>query len=308
MIVLGQRHEFTKAEKKQLLKMGYKLYIIAHKDIEPSLVLKRLKKAVSKNQHQSIVLNTKASVDNSIISYLTNLRIKQNVNFITIESFLEKYLKKCYIPTSNIHLDYLEDIKPYNAFEYIQKRIVDIFFCVFIGILSLPLVVLSLYKIKKQSPGDCLFKQSRVGINDKEFTCMKLRSMGLDAEKEGIVFASKNDDRTFAWGEVMRKTRIDELPQILNVLKGDMHLIGPRPERKFWVEQFEKSIPFYSERHIVKPGITGWAQVMYPYGQNAHDAKQKLMYDLYYIKHWNIFFELKIAFLTALTVFKKAGL
>ena len=102
--------------------------------------------------------------------------------------------------------------------------------------------------------------------------------------------------------------RIDELPQILNVLLGQMHLIGPRPERRFWVEKFEQLIPYYSERHIVRPGITGWAQVMYPYGQNAEDAKQKLMYDLYYIKHWSIWLEIKIIYKTALIVLSKKGL
>jgi lipopolysaccharide/colanic/teichoic acid biosynthesis glycosyltransferase len=106
--------------------------------------------------------------------------------------------------------------------------------------------------------------------------------MRLDAEKDGAQFATENDPRIFPWGETMRKTRIDELPQMLNVLKGEMHFIGPRPERKYWTDQFEKEIPYYSERHLVAPGITGWAQVMYPYGASTEDAKQKLMYDLYY--------------------------
>ena len=106
----------------------------------------------------------------------------------------------------------------------------------------------------------------------------------------------------------MRKTRFDELPQMWNILKGEMHLIGPRPERKYWVEQFEKEIPYYNERHLVAPGITGWAQVNYPYGSSVEDAKQKLMYDLYYIKNWNIWLELKIVWMTAMTVIKKKGI
>ena len=105
----------------------------------------------------------------------------------------------------------------------------------------------------------------------------------------------------------MRKTRIDEVPQILNVLKGEMHFIGPRPERKYWIEQFEKEIPYYNERHLIRPGITGWAQVMYPYGANAQDAKQKLMYDLYYIKYWNAWLELKVVGKTILIVLGKKG-
>ena len=132
--------------------------------------------------------------------------------------------------------------------------------------------------------------------------------MSLDAEKDGIKFANADDDRVFEYGKKMRKMRIDELPQMLNVLLGQMHLVGPRPERRFWVEKFEQMIPYYSERHIVKPGITGWAQVMYPYGSNAQDAKQKLMYDLYYIKHWNLWLEIKIIYKTALIVLGKKGL
>jgi lipopolysaccharide/colanic/teichoic acid biosynthesis glycosyltransferase len=106
----------------------------------------------------------------------------------------------------------------------------------------------------------------------------------------------------------MRKTRIDEVPQMLNILKGEMHLIGPRPERKVWTDQFESIIPYYAERHLVRPGVTGWAQVMYPYGANNEDARQKLMYDLYYIKHWSMALELKIVWMTAMTVIGKKGI
>ena len=153
-----------------------------------------------------------------------------------------------------------------------------------------------------------MFKQERVGINNKEFKCIKYRSMRLDAEVCGAQFACQNDPRVFPWGEIMRKTRIDELPQMLNVLKGDMHLIGPRPERKFWIEQFEKEIPYYNERHLVRPGITGWAQVNYPYGSCIEDTKQKLMYDLYYIKHYSIWLDIKIIWKTILVVLGKKGL
>jgi lipopolysaccharide/colanic/teichoic acid biosynthesis glycosyltransferase len=131
--------------------------------------------------------------------------------------------------------------------------------------------------------------------------------MSLDAEKHGAQFASANDTRVFPFGEFMRKTRIDELPQMLNVLKGEMHFVGPRPERKFWIEQFEKDIPYYNERHLVAPGITGWAQVMYPYGANVEDAKQKLMYDLYYIKHWSLWLEIKVLIKTVQVVLGKKG-
>jgi lipopolysaccharide/colanic/teichoic acid biosynthesis glycosyltransferase len=153
-----------------------------------------------------------------------------------------------------------------------------------------------------------MFKQLRIGLNGKDFKCNKFRSMNLDAEKNGAQFACIDDTRVFAFGEFMRKTRIDELPQMLNVFKGEMHLIGPRPERKIWTDKFEEIIPYYNERHLVRPGITGWAQVMYPYGENAEDAKQKLMYDLYYIKHWSLLLELKIVYKTIMVVLGRKGL
>jgi lipopolysaccharide/colanic/teichoic acid biosynthesis glycosyltransferase len=119
-----------------------------------------------------------------------------------------------------------------------------------------------------------------------------------DAEKGKPQFASKDDPRIFKWGAFMRKTRIDELPQLWNVIKGDMHMIGPRPERKYWVDKFKETIPFYDQRHLIKPGITGWAQVNYPYGANEEDAYQKLLYDLYYIKNWSLWLEIKTIFKT----------
>jgi lipopolysaccharide/colanic/teichoic acid biosynthesis glycosyltransferase len=167
----------------------------------------------------------------------------------------------------------------------------------------------SAYKIKKESPeGPIIFKQKRVGLNGKEFTCYKFRSMVPDAEKGNPQFASEDDPRIFKWGAFMRKTRIDELPQIWNVLKGDMHMIGPRPERKYWVNKFKQTIPFYDTRHLVRPGITGWAQVNYPYGANEEDAYQKLLYDLYYIKNWNLWLEIKTIFKTVWVMVGRKGL
>ncbi|MBL0721346.1 MAG: sugar transferase, partial [Sulfurovum sp.] len=188
------------------------------------------------------------------------------------------------------------------------KRLIDFVGVAFLTLFSLPVMIYSIYKIKKESPdGDILFTQKRIGINGEEFICYKFRSMIPNAEKGKPTFASKNDIRTFPWGETMRKRRFDELPQMWNVIKGDMHLIGPRPERKYWVEQFEKEIPYYNERHIVRPGITGWAQIKYPYGENREDAKHKLMYDLYYIKRWTVAFEFLVVWKTSFVVFEQTG-
>ncbi|MEY4718684.1 MAG: hypothetical protein RL563_1302, partial [Pseudomonadota bacterium] len=139
-----------------------------------------------------------------------------------------------------------------------------------------------------------LYRQTRVGYRNKLFQVIKFRSMSLDAEKNGAQWASQSDDRVTTVGRVIRKFRIDELPQLLNVLRGDMSFVGPRPERPEFVQGFEQSIPYYMERHRVKPGITGWAQLCYPYGASEYDTWQKLQYDLYYVKNYSLFLDLTI--------------
>ena len=274
-------------------------------------VLKQLEDDANQNDFDLIVLNTKAKVGESIIKYLTNLQFetrKKKIRIISIEHFMEEFLHKCYIPDDHTDLDFLENIKPFNPVEYTAKRVIDYTSIFILFFITWPIMIYARKRIKKESRGTSMFKQLRVGQNNKEFTCVKFRSMYLDAEANGAQFASKNDPRVFQWGDTMRKTRIDELPQMLNVLRGDMHFIGPRPERKVWTDKFEQQIPYYSERHLVKPGITGWAQVMYPYGANAEDAKQKLMYDLYYIKHWSLLLEFKVIYKTVLVVVGKKGI
>ncbi len=158
------------------------------------------------------------------------------------------------------------------------------------------------------NPGPLFFKQYRVGKGGEEVLVHKLRSMVVDAEKKtGAVMAQKNDARITRFGKVLRKFRIDELPQFWTVLKGDMSLIGPRPERKVFVDQLKKKIMFYDMRHMVKPGITGWAQVRYKYGENLEDSYRKLEYDLYYIKHRSLLLDLKIIFETVNTIIFSRG-
>lgn len=307
MLILGEKYKFTELELKRLSKKNYTLNIVKYKNQNPKNVLSEIQSIISKNEKTKIVLNTKATVDDEIIKYLTSLRFNKKITILTIEKFLEDYLHKCYIPEEHNELQYLADIKPFSTWQTMQKKVIDYIGIVPLLIFSSPVLIYARYKIKNESPGTSMFKQERIGRNNKEFKCIKFRTMSLDAEKDGVQFASKNDSRVFSWGETMRRTRLDEVPQILNVIKGDMHLIGPRPERQYWINHFEQEIPYYNERHIVTPGITGWAQVMYPYGDNAEDAKQKLMYDLYYIKNWNIILELKVVWKTMLTVLGKKG-
>jgi len=178
-----------------------------------------------------------------------------------------------------------------------SKRVLDLFAGMSILLLTWPLMLLVALAIliESRGRGPVLFHQVRVGLNGQPFRVHKFRSMRTDAEADGIArWASKNDSRITRVGSLIRKTRLDELPQVFNVLLGEMSLVGPRPERPQFVEQLEKEIPFYRERHRVKPGLTGWAQLSYPYGSTIEDARNKLEFDLYYVKNASAFLDLII--------------
>jgi exopolysaccharide biosynthesis polyprenyl glycosylphosphotransferase len=188
------------------------------------------------------------------------------------------------------------------------KRAIDLTLSIVLGILALPAMILTAIAIWLESGGPILYCQERVGENGRTFTLCKFRSMRQDAEQAGTpVWARAGDDRVTRVGRVIRKTRFDELPQLWNVVRGDMSFVGPRPERPFFVQELARAIPFYQERHSVKPGITGWAQVKYRYGSSVEDAMEKLRYDLYYIKHLSIFFDLTIVFDTVKVVLFRKG-
>jgi len=175
------------------------------------------------------------------------------------------------------------------------KRILDITASLFGLVFFLPLIPCIILAIKLDSPGPILFRQTRVGQGDRPFTLMKFRSMRQDAEAEtGAVWSQDNDARITRVGSVLRRSRLDEIPQLLNILKGDMSLVGPRPERPEFVNKLKKMIPYYSERHYIKPGLTGWAQVCYSYGSSIEDAIEKLRYDMYYIKNISIILDMYI--------------
>ena len=190
----------------------------------------------------------------------------------------------------------------HNNFNLKAKRLLDLFFAMLIGIFAAPVIILAAIIVKLESKGPVFFIQERIGEGNKKFNIVKFRSMTTDAEKNGPQWASKNDNRVTKFGKIMRATRIDELPQLWNVLRGEMSFVGPRPEREFFIQQLEKEIPYYNLRHTVKPGLTGWAQVMYPYGASVEDAYRKLQYDLYYIKHHSIPFDVKVLLKTVTIV------
>jgi sugar transferase (PEP-CTERM system associated) len=206
--------------------------------------------------------------------------------------------------TSRIKLDVLhpswiffsEGFRLGGLGQYI-KRLLDLVAGLLIFLVTWPLMLLvaAAIMVESRGRGPVLFHQTRVGLNGRHFRVHKFRSMRTDAEADGVArWATKNDSRITRVGAIIRKTRLDELPQVFNVLRGEMSLVGPRPERPEFVEQLNKEINFYNERHRVKPGLTGWAQLSYPYGATIEDAKHKLEFDLYYVKNASPFLDLII--------------
>ena len=187
------------------------------------------------------------------------------------------------------------------------KRAQDVVFAMIGLVLSAPLMLLTALAVRLESPGPILYAQERVGERGRTFTLYKFRSMRTDAERGIPIWARDRDERVTRVGRFLRITRLDELPQLWNVLCGDMSFVGPRPERPFFVEQLAEAIPFYRQRHAVKPGITGWAQVKYRYGASIEDAREKLRYDLYYIKHMSIDFDITILFDTVKVILSRKG-
>jgi len=187
-----------------------------------------------------------------------------------------------------------------GGFKAVGKRSFDLLASLLLLAVAWPFMIITALAIILETglKGSVIYRQTRVGEHNKKFNVLKFRSMRIDAEKNGPQWAEQNDRRVTRVGSFIRKCRIDELPQIFNVLKGEMSFVGPRPERPEFVQGFEERIPYYRERHRVKPGITGWAQLCYPYGANEYDTIQKLQYDLYYVKNYSLFLDLSIMFNT----------
>ena len=188
------------------------------------------------------------------------------------------------------------------------KRAFDVACSSLLLALASPVMLLTALLIKLDSPGPVIYRQERVGLGGRSFMCLKFRSMRTDAERDGVArWATKNDARVTRVGAFIRKCRIDELPQLFSVLKGEMSLVGPRPERPSFVAQLREQIPFYDIRHSVKPGVTGWAQVRYSYGASVEDARRKHEYDLYYVKNNSLFLDLLVLVETVSVVLFREG-
>ncbi|MDX1828169.1 MAG: exopolysaccharide biosynthesis polyprenyl glycosylphosphotransferase [Lutibacter sp.] len=259
------------------------------------------------NEHyvnEIIVASPKLNLDyNKINTQLIEL-FESGMIVRSVDDFIEE-------ETSRISEDHLsEDF--YNNFTFSKShqnnlylafmRFLDIIFSL-IGIIVLMLLTPFIFIGNLVgNRGKMFYKQQRVGRKGKDFTIVKFRTMVSDSEKNGAVWAEKNDERITPFGKILRKSRIDEVPQFINVLKNDMSLIGPRPERREFVEKLGKELPFYALRHVIKPGLTGWAQVMHPYANSVEDQHKKLLYDLYYIRERNLTMDFKIIMKTISTI------
>lgn len=222
----------------------------------------------------------------SLIDFLEEIDGYTHVEFLDWDYFIGKYDFSVLRNTTKVFIK--------NILDYVSAAI--------LMILTLPISVITAICIAVESRGPIFYVQSRTGQFNKEFKVIKFRSMSVDAELAGAQWAQKDDPRLTRIGKFIRKTRVDEIPQLINVLKGEMSLIGPRPERRVFIDMLVNEIPFYEFRHSIKPGITGLAQVKYPYGASVIDGVWKHKYDLYYIKNQSFFLDLKIILLTIRTV------
>ena len=218
------------------------------------------------------------------------------IDVLELPSFLERETGKVRLDVSNPSWIVLGEGFRESSLVQLVERTFDIVMSLVLLILALPLMLLTAVAICLENGwrAPVLYRQLRVGRYNQAFEILKFRSMRENAEEDGAVWALPRDPRITRVGAFIRKTRIDELPQLINVLRGDMSFVGPRPERPEFVEQLSKSLPYYRSRHAVKPGITGWAQLCYPYGSSTNDALEKLQYDLYYVKHRSLILDLAI--------------
>jgi exopolysaccharide biosynthesis polyprenyl glycosylphosphotransferase len=254
----------------------------------------------SKAKNVIIILDkSEDTLDNNIITFYKN-----GVDIIDTARAYEKYLYK--IPVDYIDISFIIEnvhIGKNYLYTYIIRAI-NVIFSLLVLVFTSPLLIISSIFIYLHDKGPIFYTQERVGLNGKVFKLIKLRSMIIDSEKNGAMWCTgQNDSRVTPIGRIIRKLHIDEIPQMINILKGDISLVGPRPERPEFVNILSEQIPYYSLRHIVRPGFTGWAQIKYRYANTVEDSKEKFEYDLYYIKNRNVFLDLEIISKTIRIIF-----
>jgi len=237
-----------------------------------------------------VVISRKINVNHQLKNIIEKFGFQLPI--MELIDFYEKYLNRIPVEEIDEYWVLKEIINPENTFQALVKRILDITFSLIIGILSLPIIPFIVLGIYLNSPGPVIFSQKRVGKDNKEFILYKFRTM--KNTKDLGIWAKENDKRIFLFGKILRRLHLDEIPQIINILKGEISFIGPRPEQVHIVKELSEKIPFFSIRHIVQPGVTGWAQVNYKYARSIEESKVKFEYDLYYLKNRNIILDILI--------------
>jgi exopolysaccharide biosynthesis polyprenyl glycosylphosphotransferase len=296
--ILGKDGEVEKLKKeiKERPFLGYELV-----EINPS---KDFIKQLKKEKINTIVFTEEFEKDPKFQNLFYNL-LFLGINFLDFPSFYEKITEK--IPVASISkVWFFENLKEGEKRIYDKfKRVFDVVLASIILLFTLPLWLLIALAIKIEDGGPIFYLQERVGKNKKIFRLIKFRSMIKEAEKEGPKWAEIEDQRVTKVGKFLRRFHLDEIPQMINVIRGDISLVGPRPERPEFVEKLEKEIPHYNLRHIIKPGFTGWAQIKFRYARSIGDSLEKFQYDLYYIKNRSLFLDLKILLKTFQLFLKK---
>ncbi len=272
-----------------------------------SVALQSLPVDLSARKHGIIVSETLV-LDDELVRRISDFRFR-GMKVLSYSAFYERYWSR--IPAAHLSNTWFLQASGFDRInDYVGlrlQRVVDVLLSLS-GILILsPLLLMLTALIRLESKGGAIYKQKRVGLNGRIFTLYKFRSMVADAEQDGPVWAQHNDPRVTRLGRFLRTSRLDELPQLLNILKGEMSLIGPRPERPEFVAQLRERIPHYDFRHMVTPGLTGWAQVMYSYTSSVDEAARKLEYDLYYIKNHSIQLDFAILIKTVISVLRRMG-
>ena len=242
-----------------------------------------------------IILEENFEIDEKLVMNFKKKGIQLLINSEWCENFLSRIPP--YFVNEKIHGQQILYPK-FNIVEYRFKKFVEFLISLFLIVLSSPIIILAAFLIYTEDQGPIFYSQIRKGIHGKTFRIFKLRTMKIDSEKDGIQWSSKDDPRITKIGRFLRKTRIDELPQLISVISGEMSLIGPRPERPEIDFYLQQKIPYYESRYNITPGITGWAQVNYPYASSMEDSFNKLSYDLYYLRNFSIFLDLLILFKT----------
>jgi sugar transferase (PEP-CTERM system associated) len=232
---------------------------------------------------------------------------KQGFPVVEYLSFVEREIRRIDIKRLELSWVLYSPGFSFSLLDRVLKRVLDVMVSLLIMVPTAPFVLAAMAAIKLEDGGPVFYRQERVTRDGKLFRIAKLRTMRVDAERAGAVWAGERDDRITGIGRFLRRTRLDEVPQLVNVLRGDMSLVGPRPERPGFVRDLAAQIPLYNERHMVKAGLTGWAQVNYPYGASVDDARSKLSYDLYYVKNFSVLFDLLILLQTLRVVLFPSG-